>query len=258
MRSTLGSIVERLQLQLRIAAMQRRREQVVAKLRVFRQNRTVAVRAEDVLIAHALKAVLPVVAAAGEHLAERRHAAAEVGLAAVVFKADNQTAAGLRQALEERVADHALLRPDGVIVDRADEITLLAVPRAVVAAEHLIAAADGQKRLAVGNGSLDLAALSGAQIGQEHLLLKVLTAADEKQIKLCEICLLADRDPRHLGVDAAPLEAAAQTQEVAPVAVEVQKIRVQMADAQGLFAHSQNSFPPSCFCSRPRRSSMAV
>ena len=36
------------------------------------------------------------------------------------------------------------------------------------------------------------------------------------------------------------------------------QIRVQMADAQGLFAHSQNSFPPSCFCSRPRRSSMAV
>ena len=217
-----------------------------------------AVCAEDVLIAHALKAVLPVVATADEHLTERRHAASEVGLAAVVFKADDRTAAGLRQALEERVADHALLRSDGIIVDRADEIALLAIPRAVVAAEHLVAAADGQKRFAVGNGSLDLAALSGAQIGQEHLLLKVLTAADEKQVKLCEIRLLADCDLRHLGVDAAPLQTAAHAENIAPVAVEVQKVRVKMADTQGLFAHSQNSFPPSCFCSRPRRSSMAV
>ena len=217
-----------------------------------------AVRAEDVLIAHALKAVLPVVAAADEHLAERRHAAAEVGLAAVVFKADDRTAAGLRQALEERVADHALLRSDGIIVDRADEVALLAVPRAVVAAEHLVAAADGQKRFAVGNGSLDLAALSGFQVGQEHLLLKVLTAADEKQVKLCKIRPLADRDLRHLGFDAAPLQTAAHTENIAPVAVEVQKVRVKMADTQNLFAHSQNSFPPSCFCSRPRRSSMAV
>ena len=217
-----------------------------------------AVRAEDVLIAHALKAVLPVVAAADEHLAERRHAAAEVGLAAVVFKADDRTAAGLRQALEERVADHAFLRSDGIIVDRTDEVALLAVPRAVVAAEHLVAAADGQKRLAVGDGSLDLAAFSGFQVGQEHLLLKVLTAADEKQVKLREIRLLADRDLRHLGADAAPLQAAAHTENVAPVAIEVQKVRVQVADAQGLLAHSQNSFPPSCFCSRPRRSSMDV
>lgn len=38
-RGTLGRVVERLQLQLRIAAMQRRREQVVAKLRIFRQHR---------------------------------------------------------------------------------------------------------------------------------------------------------------------------------------------------------------------------
>ena len=176
----------------------------------------------------------------------------------MVFKADDRAAAGLRQAFKEEVADHALLRTNGVIIDRADEITLLAVPRAVVAAEHLVAAADGQKRLAVGDGSLDLAAFSGFQVGQEHLLLKVLTAADEKQVKLREICLLADRDLRHLGADAAPLQAAAHAENVAPVAIEVQKVRVQVADAQGLLAHSQNSFPPSCFCSRPRRSSMDV
>ena len=176
----------------------------------------------------------------------------------MVFKADDCAATGLRQTFKKEVADHALFRTDGVIIDRADEITLLAVPRAVVAAEHLVAAADGQKRLAVGDGSLDLAAFSGFQVGQEHLLLKVLTAADEKHVKLREIRLLADRDLRHLGADAAPLQAAAHTENVAPVAVEVQKVRVQVADAQGLLAHSQNSFPPSCFCSRPRRSSMDV
>ena len=176
----------------------------------------------------------------------------------MVFKADDRAAAGLRQTFKEEVADHALLRTNGVIIDRADEIALLAVPRAVVAAEHLVAAADGQKRLAVSDGGLDLVALSGFQVGQKHLLLKVLTAADEKQVELREIRLLADRDLRHLGADAAPLQTAAHAENVAPVAVEVQKVRVQVADAQGLLAHSQNSFPPSCFCSRPRRSSMDV
>ena len=208
-RGKLGRIVQRCEFQLRITLLQRRREQMVAKRRVFRQDRAMAVRAEHVVVAHALKTVLTVVAAAGEHLAERRHAAAEVGLAAVVFKADDRAAAGLRQTLEKEVADHALLRTDGVIIDRADEIALLAVPRAVVAAEHLVAAADGQKRLAVGNGGLDLVALSGFQVGQKHLLLKVLTAADEKQVELREIRLLADRDLRHLGADAAPLQTAA-------------------------------------------------
>ena len=72
--------------QIRIALLQRCREQMVTKRGVLRQDRAVAVCAEDILIAYALIAVLPVVAAADEHLAERRHAAAKIGLAAVVFK----------------------------------------------------------------------------------------------------------------------------------------------------------------------------
>ena len=96
------------------------------------------------------------------------------------------------------------------------------------------------------------------KVCKKQLLLKILSAADEKQVKLCEISGLPRRNLRDLGRNAAPLQTAAHAENIAPVAVKIQEIGIQMADAQGNFAHSQNSFPPSRFCSWPRRSSMAV
>ena len=51
-RGELGRIVQRLEFQIRIALLQRCREQMVTKRGVFRQDRAVAVCAEDILIAY--------------------------------------------------------------------------------------------------------------------------------------------------------------------------------------------------------------
>ena len=66
-----------------------------------------AVGAEYVFIVYALGLVLAVVAVTGQHGAQGLYAAAQPGLAAVVFKAHYHAAAGVRAALELIIADHA-------------------------------------------------------------------------------------------------------------------------------------------------------
>ena len=117
-------------------------------------------------------------------------------------------------------------------VDRADEVQLVAVPGLVILAEHLVAAADREEHLFVLDRGADLAPLAGGKVAQQHLLLKILPAADEKDIVLCDIQRLADRALLDIDPDAAVLEAALHGDDIAPVAVQVEDIRVQMADIQ--------------------------
>ena len=176
----------------------------------------------------------------------------------MVLKADNCAAAGGSAALKREVSDHALPGADGIEVDRADEIALLTVPCLIVITEHLIPAADGKNGFAVLDGGFQLAVLSAAEIGEQNLLLKVLSAADEDEIESRKVRRIAGADLGDLGLESAPLQTAAEAQDVAAVAVEVQEIGIQVADLQLCCAHSQNSFPPRRFCSWLRRSSIAV
>ena len=191
-----------------------------------------AVGAEDVFIAHALGLVLAVVAEAGQHRPKGLHALSQPGFAAVVFKAHHQAPAALGAAPELVVSDHALLGAHGVEIYRADEVAALAVVGLIVVPQHLVAAADGQEGDAVVDGGTDLPILAPVQILQQHLLLEVLPAADEHQVEVRKPRLGADGQPGDLSVDAPPAQAALQAQHVPPVAVEIQHVRVHMADFQ--------------------------
>ena len=100
----------------------------------------------------------------------------------MVLEADNDAAAGVFGAFELIVADHALLAADRVQLQRTDKITALAVIGLVIFAEHLVPAADREEGDTVVNGGLYLLAASPVQILKQHLLLKILPAADENKV----------------------------------------------------------------------------
>ena len=148
------------------------------------------VRRKHVFISSALKAVFPVVAEAGQHLADGLDAVSKVCFAGVVLKADDrrpQLIAGIHV-----VSDHALLGAHGVKVERARKVALHTVPRLIILPQHLIAAADGEHRKPIFNCGNELLRLFSAKIRHQHLLLKVLPAADEKQIVFGSFQLLTD------------------------------------------------------------------
>ena len=101
-----------------------------------------------------------------------------------------------------------------------------------------------EKRLAVGDGSLDFfVAFRLSRVGQgADLSCSFLTAADEKQVKLVKIRLLADRDLRHLWRHAAPLQTAAHAK-CCPGRHRGSEDPNLGGDAQGSLI-PQNLFPP--------------
>ena len=104
-------------------------------------------------------------------------------------------------------------------IQRPDKIAALAVVSLVISAQHLKAAADGQEGDPVLNGGDNLPVLAPVQILQQHLLLKVLPAADKNQVKACKAGPGADGQFGDAGVYTPPLQALGQADHVAPVAV---------------------------------------
>ena len=102
----------------------------------------------------------------------------------------------------------------------------------------------------------DVLRAPGAEIGEKHGLFKVLPAADEKKIVFRSFQLLPDGDLVDVHINAPPGKALAHTQNVAPVAVKIEHVRVQMADVQ--FHYSQNLPPPASADSLSRTVSMDV
>ena len=94
------------------------------------------------------------------------------------------------------------------------------------------------------------------QILQQHLLLKVLPAADKEKVRPGEIVFCAERQLRDGAADAAPFQPLFHARDVAPVAVEIEHVRIQMADVQ--FHYSQNLPPPASADSLSRTVSMDV
>ena len=178
----------------------------------------------------------------------------------MVFEADDNAAARGFAAFEFIVADHARFAADGIQIERADKVAALAVIGLVIAAEHLVAAADGQEGHAVCDGGSYFLRLAAVQIVQQHLLLEVLPAADEHEVEAREARRRADRQARDRAVYPAALKAASHAYDVAAVAVEIQHVGVHVAyfKFHDSSPHSQNSAPPQCFISTSRSSSIAV
>ncbi len=74
--------------------------------------------------------------------------------------------------------------------------------------------------------------LAGGEIAQQHLLLEVLSAADEENVVLVHIERLTDRALVHIDADAAALQTALHRDNVAPVTVQIENVGVKMADIQ--------------------------
>lgn len=72
----------------------------------------------------------------------------------MVFKAHHRLTAQVI-ALIHVVSNHSVLLPYGIEIQRTQKVALLPVPGFIVAAQNLIAAADGEEYLFILNGSLD-------------------------------------------------------------------------------------------------------
>ena len=137
---------------------------------------------------------------------------------------------GLQLALEQDVADHPPLAGDGVEVEDARAGQLDARPVAVEAAEELVAAADReQRRRRLPTASSSSAALR-RDVRRNERLLAVLAAADVEEIVLSGPQRIAHPDRPHLELDPAPGGAPGQNGHVAAVGVDVQVVRVEVAD----------------------------
>src|SRR5262245_54132908 len=106
MRLQLGLAFERRQPRLRpVAPLQREVKQIVGKLRILGEERTVEIGAKRVAKTRAFGAVPAVVASTDNHATERRAARAEKGSAAVIFESDDLERSSVNVHLNHRVAN---------------------------------------------------------------------------------------------------------------------------------------------------------
>lgn len=232
MSGLLGTVVERFQSKGSIMLCQGSLKQIIAECRVLGQHRPMAVGTEDILVMCALSLIFSVVAEADLYLRKGRHGAAEPGFAAVIFKADHGTAAAIRHAAEDGVADHTGLGADGIEIQSADKIAADPIVGLIVLSKHLIAAADGEDGETILNGRPDFTVLAALQIRQKYFLLEILTSADKQEIKIAQMQDVTDHDTGNLRVNAAPLQTLLHADDVSAVSVQVQYVRIEMTDSQ--------------------------
>ncbi len=121
-------------------------------------------------------------------------------------------------------------------VDHADARVAFAVGGLVVAAKELVAAAYGEDHGAVFYGLFERRLLELEQVLVDERLLAVLTAAEKEDVDLVH---LFDRTAPELDepcVEAAPLGALQEREDVAAIAVDVHQVGIKPADRE-LVAH---------------------
>ncbi len=136
------------------------------------------IRAVGVAVHGALVPLLAVVAEPGDHPPQWLHAFLQVGTAAVVLKAYQGAALPLHHhvADEPASARPRVLRPHG---EHPHAGQLLPLRRAVIAAQELIAAADGQERHSPVHRLPQRLSFHLRQVLGDAALLPVLGPADE-------------------------------------------------------------------------------
>ena len=221
MSGLLRAVVERIQCKGSIVLCQSSLKQIIAECRVLGQHRPMAVGTEDVLVMCALSLIFSVVAEADLYLRKGRYGTAEPGFAAVVFKADHDTAAAIRHATEDGVADHTGLGADGIEIQSADKIAADPVVGLIVLSKHLIAAADGEDGETILNGRPDFTVLAALQIRQKYLLLEILPTADKQEIKIAQMQDITDHDTSNFRVNSTPFQALLHADNVSAVPVEI-------------------------------------
>ena len=82
------------------------------------------------------------------------------------------------------------------------------------------------------------------EILEQHALLKVLAAANEKQVVFGRLQLIANGHALYIAVNAPPFQALFEARDIAPVTVKVQNIGIEMANIQFHNYASQYSLNP--------------
>ena len=136
---------------------------------------------------------------------------------------------GVELALDEDVADHPAVAGDRLVREQADARLLDAVGVEVEAAEQLVAAADGEQRRAVRDVRPQRVALGG-EVGCDQRLLAVLAAADVEEVDLAARHVVAGPDRADVELVPAPARPAFEHGDVAAVGVDVEVVRVEVAD----------------------------
>ena len=179
-----------------------------------------------------LVAALPVVPEACDDSAERLGARVEASPARVVLEAGDRTrVARIELALEEHVADHPPLARDGLEGQQPDAGHVFAVEAAIAASEQLVAAAHRKERRAAGGDCLFQRLGLRREVAGHEQLLAILAATHVIQIVRTGHDRIAHAELGQLEVMPAPRRPARQHRDVAAVGVDVQVVRVEVADA---------------------------
>jgi len=158
----------------------------------------------------------------------------------VVLESDQRRRVdALECRVHDHIADESFFAGLGAHVDEPDAGKSLAFGRLVVVAQQLIAAAHRQHHRAVGDGRLERLLLELDQVVVDERLLAVLAATEEKDVHVFNTVRGAAAEVDGARVQASPLGALQQREDVAPVAVDVHQVRVQPSDREPvlLFRH---------------------
>src|SRR4051812_15992784 len=205
-------------------------EHPVGEPGVAGEERAVEVRADGTAEAAALEAGAAVVPEPVDHAAQRLGALVQVRAAGMVLEAGERLLeTRLELALEQDVADHAPVAGNGLVREDAGARLLASVLVAVEAAEQLVAAADGEQGGAVVERRTERIGARG-EVGRDESLLAILAAADVEEIVVAGDERIAEPDRANLELVPAPSRPPREHGHVAAIGVDVQVVRVQVAD----------------------------
>ena len=122
---------------------------------------------------------------------------------------------------------------------QADPGKLVAGDVAIEAAEQLIAAADGEERLLPARRQHGARSRLPGEVVRDERLLAVLAAADVEEVDLADRHRVADADRAHLELVPAQPGSRGQHGDVPAVGVDVQVVRIEVADPDPHAARSQ-------------------
>src|SRR5205807_9193675 len=229
----LDLVVERLELALCDA--ERERDQPVGKPGVLGQQRPVQIRADRVAATGSLVTAAPVVAVTAEYAAERLLPLAEAGAPAVILKSREDSSFALLAGrgsggeLDRDVPDQAWTLPaHGGDVEQPHALDLL-VPKRVVVAEQLKAAAHAEHDRAARRRRMQRGALGLDQVLGAQALVAVLAPAEVEEVVCAGIEALARAARGELKADSSPCAATLEHEQVASVGVYVHEVRIQGA-----------------------------
>src|SRR5437867_4391607 len=173
----------------------------------------------------------------------------------MVFKTDELT---IRRVHEE-VADEALSPSPRRHVEDADAGDRGSDLRHVLMSEELVTAADREHRGAPFDRFPQPSAVLCREVRADDVLPLVLTPAEEPYVRPLGLGPLADRVRSHLNLDAAPLRALRERDDIAAVSVDVHEVGIEVRDAQVHQAQSsQNGTAAPARWSTARSACMAV